>query len=147
MPSTSESDATDAASGIGSRRSTSNVETEQRNVDVGVDEAYQSAALDQTRSWNANTKGGFDTLQEELHSTVKAAQTHLANVQTIQQQMLSNMVGNADALMKQHLAHSNIAADRTWNVDEVSAFTAKSGVEADAVVAMALKIIADASKD
>ena len=61
-------------------------------------------------------------------------------------QMLTNMAVNADNLQKQHLAHRDIATDRTWNVDEVSALVAKSGVEADAAVALVLKAVADAVK-
>ena len=145
MVATSQSE--EAASGVDARRTTSNAETDSKRqdqiTDVGVDEATQSAVLDQTRSWNANTKRTYDTLEEELHSSVKSAQDHLNSVRAVREQMLTNMVGNSDALMKQHLAHNNIATDRTWNVDEVSALVAKSGVQADAIATLLAKAIAD----
>lgn len=147
---TAEAAADEAAAGVGARRTVSSADTDMKRqdqiTDVGADEAMQSAILDQTRSWNAKTNAAFETLQEEMHSTVKESQNHLVNVHTIQQQLLTNMVANSDALMKQHLAHADIARDRTWNVDEVSALVAKSGVQADSIVALMAKIIADATK-
>ena len=56
--------------------------------------------------------------------------------------MLASMQANADSKEKQHLAHRDIATDRTWNVDEVSALTAKSGVQADAMVVALTEAIA-----
>jgi len=146
MAATSKSDISDDASGAATRRTVSNAETDTKrmNQDIGADEANQVAMMDQTRSWNANTKQAYDTLVEELHAGVKGNQNHSGNLQTIQIQMLTNMAVNADNLQKQHLAHRDIATDRTWNVDEVSALVAKSGVEADAAVALVLKAVADA---
>ncbi len=143
---TAKTDAADDASGVETRRTVSNAETDTKrmNQDVGVDEANQSAVLDQTRSWNANVKRTYDTLEEELHASVKSAQSHVNELQTIRISMLSNMAVNSDNLQKQHLAHRDIATDRTWNVDEVSALVAKSGVQADALVALLLKAAGDA---
>ena len=145
MVATAKSEADEASAGVGSRRTTSNLETDtkRQNQDIGADEANQSAVLDQTRSWNANVKRTYDTLEEELHTSVKSANDHLNSVRAIREQMLTNMVGNSDALMKQHLAHRDIATDRTWNVDEVSALVAKSGLQADAMATLLSKAIAD----
>ncbi len=138
--STSKSATTEAGSGVGSRRTVSDAERDQTTTrldqitDVGADEATQSAVLDQTRSWNANTKRTFDFVGVEMQRASHAAQDHLNNLRTVQIQLLTNMAGNADALNKQHTAHRDISTDRTWNADEVSALTAKSGVQADAVV-------------
>ena len=145
---TAEAAADEAAAGVGARRTVASADTDLKRqdqiTDVGADEAMQSAILDQTRSWNANVKRTYDTPEEELQTSVKSAQDHLNSVRAIREQMLTNMVGNADALNKQHLAHNNIAADRTWNVDEVSALVAKSGVQADALVALLLKATGEA---
>lgn len=148
--STSKSATTEAGSGVGSRRTVSDAERDQTTTrldqitDVGGDEANQSAILDQTRSWNANVKRTYDTLEEELHSAVKEANAHISELRTIRVQMLSNMAVNCDALQKQHMAHRDIATDRTWNIDEVSGLSAKSGVQADAMVTLLAKAIADA---
>ena len=142
---TARTDAADDASGVETRRTVSNAETDTKrmNQDVGADEAYQDAILNQTRAWDANVKRTYDTLEEELHSSVKSSQDHVNELHTIRIQMLTNMATNSDNLQKQHLAHRDIATDRTWNVDEVSALVAKSGVQADALVALLAKAVAD----
>ena len=141
VESTSETHSTEADSGVGARRTVSNKETDaafnRLNQDTGVDEAQQAAVLDQTRSWNANVKRTYDTLEEELHSSVKASQSYMEDLRTVRLQMLTNMTANADSLQKQHTAHRDIATDRTWTqINELEAVTAaKSGVQADAFVA------------
>ncbi len=42
----------------------------------------------------------------------------------------------------QSLSHRDIATDRIWNVDEVATLTAKSGVQADAIVAALTAVVA-----
>ncbi len=147
-----ESKAADTAAGVGTRRTVSDAERDQTTsrldqiTDIGVDEANQLAGLNQTRSWDANVKRTYDTLEEELHSAVKEANAHISELRTIRVQMLTNMAVNCDAMQKQHTAHRDIATDRTWNVDEVSALVAKSGVQADAMVALLTRIVADSAK-
>ncbi len=149
--SSSKSASTQAASGVAARRTASNAERDQGTTrldqltDIGVDEATQSAVLDQTRSWNANVKRTYDTLEEELHAAVKESQNHLAQLHTVQLQMLSNMAVNSDALQKQHTAHRDIATDRTWTQSNEleTMLAAKSGVQADAFVALLAKAIGD----
>lgn len=150
--SVSESATSEAASGVGARRTVSDFERDNvtsiarqdQITDVGVDEATMAAVLDQTRSWNANTKRTFDFVGIEMQRAAQAAQDHLNNLRTVQVQLLTGMAANADALNKQHTAHRDISTDRTWNIDEVSALSAKSGVQADAFVALLAKAIADA---
>ena len=148
--STSESATSEAASGIGARRTVSDFERDQvvarqdQITDVGVDEASMIAVLDQSRSWNANTKRTFDFVGVEMQRAAQAAQDHLGALRTVQVQLLTNMAANADAMNKQNTAHRDIATDRTWNIDEVSALSAKSGVQADAFVALLAKAISDA---
>ncbi len=150
--STSKSTQTGAGAGTETRRTTSSAERDQATTrldqitDVGVDEATMSAVLDQTRSWNANVKRTYDTLEEELHSATKEANAHISELRTVRLQMLTNMATNADALQKQHTAHRDIATDRTWTqVNELETMlAAKSGVQADAMVALLAKTIADA---
>ncbi len=148
--STSKSATTEAASGVGARRTVSDAERDNivnrqdQITDIGVDEATQSAVLDQTRSWNANVKRTYDTLEQELHASVMESNAHVSELRTVRLRMLTDMAVNADNLQKQHLAHRDIATDRTWNIDEVSALSAKSGVQADAMVTLLAKAIADA---
>jgi hypothetical protein len=60
-------------------------------------------------------------------------------VNQIAEQHLQNAVETANILSKQVVGqvvrHADLAIDRQWNVDEVSNLTAKSGVEADAIIA------------
>lgn len=150
--STSKSTQTGAGAGTETRRTTSSAERDQGTTrldqitDVGADEANMSAVLDQTRSWNANVKRTYDTLEEELHSAVKEANAHISELRTVRLQMLTNMTVNADALQKQHTAHRDIATDRTWTQSNEleTMLAAKSGVQADAMVALLAKAIADA---
>lgn len=150
--STSKSATSEAGSGVGSRRTVSDAERDQTTsrldqiTDVGGDEANQSAILDQTRSWNANTKLTYDTLLEELHSATKEANAHISELRTIRVQMLSNMAVNCDNVQKQHTAHRDIATDATWTAsnEQAAALAAKSGVQADAMVTLLAKAIADA---
>ena len=148
----SGSAASQAASGVDARRTTSNAERDEvtsrldQLTDIGVDEAYQLAGLNQTRSWDANVKRTYDTLEEELHSAVKESQAHLAELHTVRVQMLTNMTVNCDNLQKQHTAHRDIATDRTWTQSNEleNLLSAKSGVQADAIVTMLAKVVADA---
>ncbi len=150
--STSKSTSTEAASGVDARRTTSDAERDQvtsrldQITDVGADEATQSAILDQTRAWNANSKACFDTLQEELHSAVKEANAHISELRTIRVNMLANMAQNSDNIQKQHMAHRDIATDRTWTQSNEleTMLAAKSGVQADAMVTLLAKAVADA---
>jgi len=106
--------------------------------DIGIEEA-----------WSANVKRTYDRVEEEIAAGVKSAQDHLNALRTVQTQQLTNMVTNADNLQKQHLAHRDIATDRTWTQsNELEALlSAKSGVQADAfVVALAEAIRAGMAK-
>ncbi len=146
----SESASSEADSGVGSRRTTANAERDsvfnRQNQDIGVDEAYQLAGLDSTRAWNGNSKLTYDHILESLAAQVKEAQTHVTNVNAVRLQTLASMQANADSLQKQHTAHRDIATDRTWTqVNELEVMlAAKSGVQADAFVALLAKAIADA---
>ena len=75
--------------------------------EVGVDEA-----------WKANIKRTYDRAEENLQTVFAETQKTLAAVNSVQLQALANMQENANALSKQMLRHSDIAADRQWNVDE-----------------------------
>ena len=146
----SESSATDAGASTGNRRTTANAERDsvfnRANQDIGTDEAYQLAGLNDTRAWNANVKRTYDSLDEALSSQVKEAQTHIVNVNAVRLQTLTQMQANADALTKQMIKHSDLAQDRTWTqINELETMlAAKSGVQADAFVAMLAKAVADA---
>ena len=166
MPAETDSDSDsatgEAASASGSRRTTANAERDQtfnrNNQDIGVDEAYQLAGLNATRSWDANVKRTYDVLEEELHTAVKASQaniaehhSHIAELHTVRIQMLSNMAVNCDSLQKQHTAHRDIATDATWTKSNemetmmATAFAsanAKTGVQSDAFIALLAEAVA-----
>jgi len=119
----------------------------EREFEIGKDEA-----------WFANVKRTYDEfLQESLESVrlmrgyhqklLTDAQQHDNVRQNIADQALQNAVETANMVGKQAVRHSDIAIDREWNVDEVSALTAKSGVEADALVTAMAVAIAKAMRD
>ncbi len=144
-----ESSASEAGAGVGNRRTTANAERDsvfnRQNQDIGVDEAYQIAGLDATRSWNSNSKLTYDNILESLAGQVKEAQTHITNVNAVRLQTLASMQVNNDAMQKQHMAHRDIATDRTWTQSNEleTMLAAKSGVQADAFVAALMKALGD----
>ena len=146
----SEAASSNADSGTGTRRTTANAERDsvfdRNNQDIGIDEAYQLAGLNVSRSWDANSKLTYDKVLETLDAQVKEAQAFVTATNAVRLQTIATMQVNSDNLQKQHLAHRDIATDRTWNVDEVSALTAKSGVQADAFVAALMSALGDAVK-
>ena len=116
----------------------------EREFEVGKDEA-----------WFANIKRTYDEYQQESLESIRRSRDYLGKIlsdaqqhdnvrQNIADQALQNAVETANMVSKQAVRHGDIAIDRQWNVDEVSALTAKSGVQADAVVALVLKAVGDA---
>jgi len=103
--------------------------TPEREYEIGEDEA-----------WKANMKMMFDEFLNAGTSAIKANalfvsnaqqeyQTHIKNQNNLAMQAQQNAIESANALMKQylesnaaltkqHLAHRDVATDRTWNVDE-----------------------------
>ena len=142
---------TDAATS-GARGATGNYshggdsEFARENADVNTEEAHAGSVLDQTRSWNAKVDRDFEYVSVEMQRAAQGAQDHLEGVRQVQLQMLTNMVGHADDLNKQHTAHRDIATDRTWTASNEleAALAAKSGVQADAMVTLLAKAISDA---
>ena len=108
--------ADDAAAGAHTFESTDKARTTDQDV-LGA-EALRRGMVSDTHAWSANVKRTYDRTEEEISASVKAAQDHLNNVRTVQLQMLTNLAVNTDNLQKQHLAHRDLATDRTWNLDE-----------------------------
>lgn len=59
----------------------------------------------------------------------------------------NNALGSADLIMKQAIAHRDIAIDRQWNVDEVAQLVAKTAVSLDAIAAAVAAKVTDALKE
>lgn len=143
--SVAESLSAGAESAVGTNAASTRSRGERDNVfdtmridqlsDVGVDEAHSGAMHDQTRSWNANVKRTYDVHQSWDSKVWSDLQGSHGVRDNIINQALQNAVETANMVGKQAVRHGDIAIDRQWNVDEVSTLTAKSGVEADAVVA------------
>jgi len=87
----------------------------EREFEVGKDEA-----------WFFNIKRLCDEYMHAGLSAIHAAQAHAdevlaqsrahsARVNTLSELAIANAVNNSDALMKQHLAHRDIATDCTWD--------------------------------
>lgn len=116
----------------------------EREFEIGKDEA-----------WFANVKRTYDeyqdialTIARDLHTHVTKvlsdAQQHDNTKQTIAEQALQNAVETSNMVGKQAVRHGDIAIDRQWNVDEVSTLTAKSGVQADAMIVLLVKAVKEA---
>ena len=89
------------------RRQTTQHEDQERGFEIGKDE-----------SWAANMKRTYDRTEETLQHAANEAQSHLSNIHTIQQQLLSNLVENCNAVSKQMIRHGDIAINAQWNLDE-----------------------------
>lgn len=149
----SEKDAAGASTGLGhtGRRDVS----ETSGQDVHGDEALKLGMVNQGRSWDANSKATYDQMLKALNAEEHALREYQADLRTVKLRMFndganqsnvqnSNLVVNSDALDKQHLAHRDIATDRTWNLDEVAALFTKMMGGSEAMTALVTKAVADA---
>jgi len=118
----------------------------EREFEIGKDEA-----------WFANVKRTYDEFLHDSLESIRRNRTIIDKLvsdaqqfdnqrQSIANLALSNAVDTANLCNKQAVAHRDIAIDRTWNVDEVSTLTAKSGVEADAIMAILATAVAERLK-
>jgi len=116
----------------------------ERSFEIGMDELWKFY-LGMIAS---NVKRTYDEYQQVSLEGIKNQQKYQEKVlsdaqqsdnarQVIANQALQNAVENANALSKQMLAHTELARDRQWNVDEVSTLTAKTGLQQDIVAASA----------
>ena len=143
---TATTDATADAGSASAGASSANQEALQRSIqeamknlsDTNVEEllAFMSGQL------AINAKRTYDVHQSLDLGPLSDGNVHRTRMQALSETAVANAIFNSDALAKQHLAHRDLATDRTWNVDEVSALTAKSGIEADAAVAIILDAVA-----
>lgn len=110
----------------------------EREFEIGKDE-----------SWFANVKRLFDEMLDNSLVGSRQNRVHFDKLISDAQQMdnarqglanlaLANAVGTADMVSKQAVRHSDLAIDRQWNVDEVSTLVAKTGVQSDLAIALAI---------
>jgi hypothetical protein len=130
------------------------LENPEREFETGKDEFWFAAI----GNLYANFKRTFDEYQDVSLGLIRKLNTHYDKMVTDAQQhdnarqttanlALSNAVDTANLVNKQAVAHRDIAHDRIWNIDEVSGLSAKSGVQADAFVALLAKAVADILKE
>lgn len=123
----------------------------ERSFEVGMDEFFKSASAN---SYN-NMKRTYDAYQDLdlVRARNDAYGVELARIEErksaserdkIATQALQNAVETANMVAKQAVRHGDVAIDRQWNVDEVSTLTAKSGIQADAMVTLLAEAIAKA---
>jgi hypothetical protein len=121
----------------------------EREFEIGMDELWKFYLA----MVASNVKRTFDEYQDLSLTAARANQTYIQKVLSDAQQSdnerqkianlaLSNAVTNSDAIAKQMIRHADLAIDRQWNVDEVSALTAKTGLEQDIVAASAAAAVA-----
>lgn len=134
-----------AARGVGAETSAATIETDVSPVSIGD-------------AWRANVKRTYDEYQQESIESLRMsrriseqlAEAHADHVRDLQTQitrMHTNSVTHDANLQAQHLAHRDLAVDRTWNIDEVAALVAKTPVFQDAIAGAVARAAQDASKD
>ena len=127
--------------------------TREELGDIGGTENIEANLAANTNLIMANTKRTYDEYQHESLESVRRnrsyvdkvlsdAATHDNRVRQIAELALSNAVDTANLVNKQAVAHRDVAIDRTWNVDEVSTLTAKSGVQADTIQSIVAATVA-----
>jgi len=127
--------------------------TREELGDIGGTENIEANLAANTNLIMANTKRTYDEYQHESLESIKRnrsyvdkilsdAASHDARVRQIAEVALSNAVDTANLVNKQAAAHRDIAIDRTWNIDEVSGLSAKSGVQADTIQAIVAAAVA-----
>ena len=118
----------------------------EREFETGKDEMHAETIGDLINNWISNRKRTYDEYQDvglgaarmSLRIGERIATDsldHAARLRVIAERQLNNAATHDVDLNRQHLAHRDIATDRTWNVDEVSNLTAKTGVQQDAIAA------------
>jgi len=94
---------------------------EEASYEIGMDEMWKYFLGLLAK----NAKRTYDVYQQLDIENARLAQAHVAEVlansrnsanrvMIIGERALSNLVGNCDALFKQHLAHRDVAVDATW---------------------------------
>lgn len=140
-----ETDADAAAAATAARRTASNVEDTKLGTqhDVHGDEAlkvimtslagllaangkrtydeYQDLSLERARIANERARSDLSFLEEVRIRRLQSADNLISEAHRVNGQTDENL----SALFKQHLAHRDIATDRTWNIDEVAAYVEK----------------------
>ena len=137
-----------AARGVGAETSAASIETDISPISIGD-------------AWRANIKRTYDAYQaEDLESLRLARRTaenlaaaHTDHVRDLQAQLTrlhANSITHDNDLNKQHLAHRDIATNRTWNIDEVAHLVAsmdRVGVSKDAIAAAVAAVTAANAAD
>jgi hypothetical protein len=132
---------------------TTSQSTREELGDIGGTENIEANLAANTNLIMANTKRTYDEYQHESLESVRRNRSyvdkilaenasHDHRVRQIAEIALSNAVDTANLVNKQAVAHRDVAIDRTWNVDEVSTLTAKSGVQADTIQSIVAATVA-----
>lgn len=121
----------------------------ERSFEVGMDEFFKSGSAN---LYN-NMKRTYDAYQDLDLSRARQNDygVEMARIEErkssaerdkIATQALQNAVETANMVAKQAVRHGDLSIDRQWNVDEVSTLTAKSGIQADAMIVMLAEAVA-----
>lgn len=123
------------------------------SFEVGMDEAYKAnikmiveETLKHLSDLSHTAAESIKRNRSYVDKVLSDNHTHDNVKNNIANQALQNAVETANMISKQAVRHGDVAIDRQWNVDEVSALTAKSGVEADAMITLLVKAVAEALK-
>lgn len=115
----------------------------RENADIGIEEAQSAGVFGDTRAWNSNLKRTYDVYQTADMDALHRARNWSDKYDALCFQAMQNAVETANMVGKQAVKHGDLSADRMWNIDEVSDLSAKSGVQADTIVAAMIKAVAD----
>ncbi len=146
MAATSETETTRASAASETGQHGFGTQFQRENADTGAEEAHTASVVDQTRSWNLNSKALFDDLVKTLSEHDNEGASHTGNNNTIREQLLANMVTNANLADKAYLRHLSLQDRSVFTAEnELEAnLAAKSGIQADALAALIVKAVGDA---
>ncbi len=122
-----------SAAGVGTQQSETNYSDKGRaavqnasnesDQDIGADESMAAQVAQALMAWEANKKRTYDRVEGDLDAAIKAGQSHVARLHTIQELQLSNAVIACNQANNARMDHHNIFIDRVWNVNETDALS------------------------
>lgn len=115
----------------------------RENADIGYEEAQSVGLFGDGRKWSANDKRTYDVYQTADLDGLHRSRALTEKFDSLCFQAMQNAVETANMVGKQAVRHSDLAIDRQWNIDEVSDLSAKSGVQADTIVAAMISAVAE----
>lgn len=132
--------------------------SEERGFEIGKDESwfgnikrtydeYQNLSLDSTKDQRSYIEKLRNDI-EEHNSAIRSLTTQaMQNAIETANMISKSVVGTFNMIEKQALRTNDFSLDRQWNIDEVSDLSAKTGIQADTIQAIATAVTAEILKN